>query len=126
MPAFAAITLLNNAAANVIFNPQSLDAKGVATYLTGDAVFDAKMRFTHSVSLPKNGSTVSRVKQKIVVPVMDTVDPSKKVCEPYINIEYVIPKNTPESVRLDMPKYGASLASHAVTKAAVQNFESVY
>lgn len=126
MPAFAAITLLNNAAANVVFNPQSIDSNGVATFLTGDAVFDGKMRLTQSVGLPRNGSTVSRVKQKIVVPVMDIVDPSKKVNEAYVNVEYVLPKNTSETIRLDLAKYVATLATHAVTKAAVQNFESVY
>lgn len=126
MSAFASLTLQNNAAANVIFNPQSIDSMGVATYLTGDAILDAKSRVTMSVNLPKNGSTVSRVKQKIVVPVMDTVDPSKKVAEAYANIEFVFPKNASETIRLDCRKYAVTLLSSAVTTAAVQGLEAVY
>lgn len=126
MSAFAAVTLQNNAATNVVFNPQSIDSDGVATFLTGDAILDAKSRLTMSVSLPKNGSTVSRVKQKIVVPIMDTVDATKKVAEAYVNIEFVFPKNTSETTRLDIRKYAATLATNAITTAAVQSLEAIY
>lgn len=126
MSAFAALTLQNNAAANVTFNPQSLDSSGVATYITSDSVFDARKKVTMSVALPKNGSSVIRIKQKVVVPVMDAVDATLKVGEAYCNIEAVIPKQASETVRLDLRKYADTLLQNAVSTAAFQNLEAIY
>lgn len=126
MSAFAALTLQNNAAANVVFNPQSIDSTGVATFVTADSVFDARKRVTMSVSLPKNGSTVIRIKQKVVVPVMDTVDAALKVGEAYVNIEAVIPKLASETIRLDIRKYADTLLQNAISTAAFQNLEAIY
>lgn len=126
MSAFAAVTLQNNAASNVTFNPQSIDSAGVAKWLTSDSVFDARKSVTMSVSLPKNGSTVARVKQKVIVPIMDTVDANKKVAEAYVTIEAVIPKLASETVRLDLRKYADTLLTNAVSTAAYQNLEAIY
>lgn len=126
MSAFAALTLVNNAAANVVFNPQSLDSAGVATFLTSDSVFDAKKKVTMSVSMPKNGSSVVRIKQRIMVPIMDSVDATKKVAEAYVNIEAVLPKNTSETIRLDLRKYADTLLTNAISTAAYQNLEAIY
>lgn len=126
MSAFAAVTLQNNAAANVVFNPQSIDGSGVAKWFTSDSVYDARKVLSMSVSLPKNGSTVARVKQKIAVPIMDTVDATKKVAEAYVMIEAVIPKLASETVRLDLRKYADTLLTNAVSTAAFQNLEAIY
>lgn len=126
MTAFAALSLTNNAAVAVVFNPQAIDSSGVAKWLTSDAVFDAKKSVTMSVSLPKNGSSVSRVKQKIVVPVMDAVDATKKVGEAYIYVEAVFPKQASETIRLDLRKYADTLLTNAVTTAAYQSFEAIF
>lgn len=126
MSAFAALTLQNNAATNVVFNPQSIDSAGVATFLSTDTVLDSKKRVTMSVTLPKGGSPVARVKQKIVVPIMDTVDANKKVAEAYVSIEFVLPKIASETVRLDLRKYADTLLTNAVTTAAVQGLEAIY
>lgn len=125
MSAFANVTLLNNAAANVVFAPQSLDG-GVATWLTSDSVFDAKKKLTMSVSLPKNGGQVSRVKQKIVIPIMDPVDTTLKVAELYANLEFVIPKQASETQRLDLRKHCSTLVDNAISTAAHQFLESIY
>jgi hypothetical protein len=126
MSAFATLTLQNNAATNVVFNPQSIDSDGVATYLSGDAILDAKKKVTMSVSLPKGGSTVARVKQKVVVPIMDTIDANKKVAEAYVTIDFVLPKLASETIRLDLRKYADTLLTNAVTTAAVQSLEAIY
>lgn len=126
MSAFASLTLVDSAAANVVFTPQSIDSSGVATYMSADAVFDAKKRVTMSVSLPKNGGTVARVKQKVTVPIMDTVDATKKVAEAYVNIEYVFPKETSSTDRLNVRKFAETLTTNAVTTAAVTSLEAIY
>lgn len=126
MSAFAALSLQNNAAVAQTFNPQSIDAAGVSIWLGTETVLDAKKKVTMSVSLPKNGSTVSRVKQRITVPVMDAVDPTKKVAEAYVDTVFVLPKQASETVRLDLRKYADQLLTNAVTTAAVQNLEAIY
>jgi len=126
MSAFAALSLQNNAAVAQAFNPQSIDAAGVATWYGTETVLDAKKKVTLSVSLPKNGSTVSRVKQRISVPIMDAVDATKKIADAYVDITFVLPKQASETVRLDLRKYADQLLINAVTTAAVQNLEAIY
>lgn len=126
MSAFAALTLQNNAAGNVVFNPQSIDSNGVATFLTADSVYDARKRVTMSVTLPKSTGNVTRIKQRVIVPIMDTVDTSLKVAEAYVNIEAVIPKQTSETTRLDLRKFADTLLQNAITTAAFQNLEAIY
>lgn len=125
MSAFAALSLQNNAAVAQTFNPQSIDA-GVSVWLGTEPVLDAKKKVTMSVNLPKNGSTVSRVKQRITVPVMDTVDATKKIAEAYVDMVFVLPKQASETIRLDLRKYADQLLTNAVTTAAVQNLEAIY
>lgn len=126
MTAFAAVTLLNNASANVVFNPQAIDPTGVAIWLTSDAVFDAKKKLTMSVSIPKGNSPVSRIKQRVMIPIMDAVDTTKKVGEAYVNIEAVIPKLASDTTRLDLRKFADTLLTNAVSTAAYQNLEAIY
>lgn len=126
MSAFANITLADAAAANVVFTPQSIDSAGVARWLDSNSVFDAKRAVTMQVSLAKNGSSVNRIKQKVVVPIMDTVDTSKKVAEAIISIEAVLPKIAGESTRLDMKAFAANLLANAVSTAAFTSLESIY
>lgn len=126
MSAFASLSLTNAAAVAVVFNPASIDSSGVARWLTSDAIYDSKKAATMLVTYPKNGGQVCRIKQKIVIPIMDAVDASKKVSEAYVNIEAVIPKNASETTRMDLRKFADSFLMHAVATAAYQNLEGIY
>lgn len=126
MSAFAALSLQNEAAVAQTFNPASIDSSGVAKWLGTETTLDAKKSVTMSVSLPKNGSTVVRVKQRVTIPVMDAVDTTKKVGECYANVELVMPKIASSTNRLDLRKYVDQLVTNAVTTAAVTNFEAIY
>lgn len=126
MTAFASLTLVNNAAANVVFAPQSIDANGVATWLTSDSIYDAKQKVTMSLSLPKNGSSVARLKQRIMIPIMDTVDTTKKIAEAYADVTVVIPKQASETQRLDLRKFVEKLTANAVSTDAYQYLQSQY
>lgn len=126
MTAFAALTLTNAAATGVVFAPQTIDPSGIARWMTGDAVFDSKSTATMSVTVPKGQSSVTRVKQKIVIPHMDTVDTSKKLAESYVNIEYVLAKRATLTNRNDLLAYTKALAAHAATAAALASFEGVF
>jgi len=126
MSAFATLTLQNNAAANVVFNPSSIDSVGVATWFTSSAIYDAREKATLSIRLPKNGSSVARVVGKVSIPIMDSVDTTKKVAEAIGTVELVLPKQASETVRLNLRKELDTLLADAVTTAAVQYLESIY
>ena len=126
MSAFALLTLQNNAAANVDFTPVSIDSNGVATWKTGDSVYDAKSTVTMSVTHPKNGSDVVRMKQKVVLPVMDSVDTTLKVADCIVNIDVVLPKRASETNRLDLRKYAEKLIANAISTDAFQKLQGIY
>lgn len=127
MSAFATLTLLDSAAANVAFNPVTIDPSGVAVWKTADSVYDAKSTVSMSVSHPKtNGSQVVRVKQKVVLPIMDSVDASLKLADAIVNIDIVLPKRASETNRLDVLKYAEKLLANAITVDAVQNLQGIY
>jgi len=126
MAAFAPITLTNNAGTNVVFNQTTIDSQGVARWMDNNAVYDARRQLSMQVTYPKNGSQVTRVKQKIVIPIMDTVDVTKKLGEAYINIEAVLPKISSDTVRLDARKFADGFLMNAVSTAAFQSYESIY
>lgn len=127
MTAFAALSLLNNAAVAQTFVPVGIDSAGVAKWMTTtETVFDARRQATMLTTLPKNGSNVFRLKQRVVIPVMDTVDPTKKIAEAYVNIEFVIPKQANTTQRLDLRAYADEFVKNAVSTAAITNFEGIY
>lgn len=126
MSAFASLTLQNNAAANVVFTPSAIDKDGVATWYGTGAVLDARPRATLKVSNPKTGSSVARVTGKVVVPVMDIVDTTKKVADVIGSFEFVLPKQATETQRLDIRKLVDTMIENAITTAAVQYVESIY
>lgn len=125
MTAFAAFTLEDASSQPVAFNPQSTK-DGISKWFDTNTVYDAKRAITMSLTLPKNGSTVIRSKMKVVIPIMDTIDVSKKVGEAYANIEFVLPKSSALVVREDLRRFAENLLGTAVVTAAVSNFESVY
>jgi hypothetical protein len=73
-----------------------------------------------------SGSSAVRVKQKVVVPIMDTVDTTKKLGEIIANVELVLPKITTSAQRIVARNLVRSLVANAVTVAATENFEAVF
>lgn len=126
MSAFASLALQNNAAATVTFVPQKIDSNGVAVWMTSNAVYDGKQKATLSVKLPQNGSTVVRVTGKVTLPIMDTVDTTKKVAECVGTFELLLPKQASQTNRLDIRKELDTFLTNAVVTSAVQDFEAIY
>lgn len=127
MTAFASLSLLNNAAVAQSFAPSSIDREGVATWMTvSESSLDARRRASLSVRLPKNGSSVVRVKARVLIPIMDTIDTTKKIAEAYADVSFVLPKQATQTNRLDLRKYTAEIVSNAVMTAAVDTFEAIY
>lgn len=125
MPAIAALVLKNNAATDVTFAPAG-QTNGITTFMTDDSVFDAKRKVTTSIQLPKPGSSVSRIKFKVTVPIMDTVDASKKNAEIVINIDAVLPKSSSVAQRLDARNFARDLLTHANVTSMFTSLENYY
>jgi hypothetical protein len=89
-------------------------------------VLDAQPKITLSVKRPKNGSSVSRVVGKVAIPIMDTVDTTLKTSEALGTFEFVLPKNSSSTVRLDLRKHIDTMLTNAIITAAVTDIESIY
>jgi hypothetical protein len=127
MSAFATLALQNNAGTTVNFAPLTIDsASGVASYGTSDAVYDQKSVVTASVKYPSKSSTKARLRLKVTVPLMDTVDTTKKVDEAIGTVELAFPKNMSSTDRLNLRKYVQTLVADAVTTAFATSFEGIY
>lgn len=126
MTAFAVLTLNDNAAAAQTFNPASIDSSSVAKWLGTEALLDAKKSVTMSVSLPKSTGSVVRVRQRVAIPIMDSVVTNKKIGESYADITIVIPKFASSTDRLNLRAFTQNLLANAVSTAAITNFESIY
>lgn len=127
MPAFANISLKNQAAVEVVYTPADIDpTSSVARYLGAGASFDARPQVTISTSYPKGNSTKVKVKGKIVFPVMDTLDTTKKVDENIGQFEFSMSKSSALLTRQDLRASLADFLTDPTVVTAVENFESVF
>lgn len=127
MTAFAAILLDDDGDTPHTFSPSTIDSNGAARlFENGDVPFDGRNALSLSVKLPKNGSQVARVTAKVVVPVMDSIDSTKKVGEVLGNVEFVIPKGATTSHRADLLAFVRNFLADPSVEAAVSELESIY
>jgi len=130
MTAFAAITLDDGADTPVehTFSPSGIDPQGVARLYenTDDVAFDARPALSLQCKLPRNGSPVARITAKVVVPVMDTEDPTLKKGEMVATAEFILPKLVNQAQRSDILAYLANFLAEASVVAAVKDLESIY
>jgi uncharacterized protein (DUF2342 family) len=133
MAAFATAVLKNwdgdltGATGAVNFVPSSIDANGVATWVAPGSVFDANKKLSMSVRLPAKGSQVARVQVKLAHPVMDSVDPTLKIGECLVNVEFVFPKRADSAARsVLVGNLVEFFNNNAAFGAAVTALESVY
>lgn len=130
MTAFAVITLDDGADTPVShsFTPSAIDQNGVARLyeLDDNVPFDGRNAISLGVKLPKAGSNVARVTAKVVIPVMDGVDPTKKIGEAIGSVEFVLPKSTVLAQRKDLLAFTANFLAEASVVAAVEGLESIY
>jgi len=129
MSAFAPIVLDDGAGTPVphTFSPSTIDPNGVARlFENGDVPFDGRNSISLAVKLPKNGGQVARVTAKVVVPVMDSLDPLKKIGEVLGTVEFVVPKGATLSNRADVLAFARNFLMDASMESAVVDLESIY
>lgn len=126
MPAFSTLNLKNQAAVETAFNPTTIDPSSkVATWLSAGSTLDNKSSASHSVLLPTGKATRVRIKQKLLIPVIDSVT-GLKIDDQMVNIEFSLPKNGALADRQNLRAFAADFLTDPVVVAAIENFESVY
>lgn len=135
MPALASITIADHSAQNVVFTPVSLDAQGVAKYLTSDSQYESKKSITFSFSQPKPGSPVLRGRMKVMIPITEvTTDNSgniipgslTKVGENVVTLDVVFSKKATQLQRQDLITFAKNLLATSLVTAMTDNLETVY
>lgn len=127
MSQFTTLVLKDTLDADVAFANSRIDySSGVATWLSAGATFDGKSKATFSLSLPNAKTTRARVKVKVAIPIMDTIDATKKVDEVVFNGEFVLPKNSTSASRVLLLAYVKSLMADDIVERGTRLFEGVY
>lgn len=133
MPAIAAITLTDNAAANVVFNPQKIE-QGVAFYKdTSGGVPAGFGTLSISCKEPSKNGNVYRVKLQLAVPKIDQVTVTGgSVAEVDVlrtaraTIEFIVPIQSGLTEREDLVAFVRSLAGNAIVDSLVEQLETIY
>lgn len=127
MSQFTSLTLKDDGGADLVFANSRIDySTGVATWLGTGQIFDAKRKATFSLTLPSAKTSRARCKIKVAIPLMDSVDGSKKVDETTFNGEFVLPKNCSLAHRKDILAHAESFITSAFVTAAIEMYEGLY
>lgn len=127
MTQFVAITLKDRAAADAVFSNTNINyVNGVATWKNSGVSYDTGRLASFSLSIPTAKSTRCRIKAKMVIPLVDPLDSTKKIDELIANVEFVIPKQSVLTARQDLRALIVSFLGSDAIVAAVNNFEGVY
>lgn len=127
MTQFATLQLKNDAGTDNSFTVQGINyTNGVANWSLAGTSYDASRIATFSLQAPTAKQTRARIKAKVTIPVMDPVNPLRKVDEILGTVEFVLPKQSSLADRKDLRAYLADFLTDAVIVNAVNNFESVY
>lgn len=120
MSAFASVVLADRNPTNRTFDFIGL-SNGVATYAYQPAgsSLDARVTASFSISPASKTSAVHRVKAKMVTPLMDTVDTTKKVGETVVNVEFLLPKLGIKTIRQDSLAFMLDFLNKAPLKDAI-------
>lgn len=90
---------------------------------------------THSLRSPTKGSRAYKLATKVVLPVLEVTSPSTgsgiqpaptKAYDLIATVEIIMPERSTKQQRQDVLAYSKGVLSHAIIKAAVEDFESIY
>jgi len=127
MSQFTTLSLKNQAATEVDFANSRIDyTSGVATWIAAGTSFDSRKKATFSLTIPTARSNRARVKAKVSIPIMDTVDTLRKVDELICNVEFVLPARSLKADRQDLRAHIADFLVDTVIVKAIEDFEGVY
>lgn len=127
MTQFVTLQLKNHAGTEVDYTVQGINyATGVAAWNAAGASYDASRFATFSIQQPTLRSTRARVKLKLTLPIMDPVNPLRKIDELIGSVEFVLPKQSELADRRDLRAALADFLTDAVVVNAIEKFEAVY
>lgn len=125
MTAFATLTL-NDGFADRAFLAKTLVGNLATWRYSAGSYFNADHQITMSFSLPKVGGSVVRMKQKIVVPIMDPLVESSKVADIVCNIDILMPVKASTAARTVAYNYIKNLLAHTVSSDGVVNQQGIF
>lgn len=127
MTQFATIQLKNHAGTETSFTVQGISyTNGVASWAAAGTSYDASRTATFSLQQPTARSTRARIRAKVTIPIMDPVNPLRKVDELLATVDIALPKQSALADRRDLRAFIADFLTDTVIVNAVENFESVY
>lgn len=114
---------LSNFTGTALFAPYRQDTQtGMISYIGPGESYDARPVLTLLSTFPKNGSNRLRQRVKMSIPVMDPVDPTKKIDELIFSMEVSLPKNASLETRNDLKAYAADLTQQSIFRAFITDF----
>lgn len=127
MTQLADLVIVDYAAANQTFVVQNVDyATGVATWGLAGASYDASTLATFSLKIPSRASTRTRIKARIVIPIMDPVMTTKKIDECIAEVSFSLPKTATSVQRQNSRAFIRNFLSDNVIVNAVNTSQGVY
>jgi hypothetical protein len=127
MTQFATLQLKNHAGTETPFTVEGINYQtNVASWVYAGVSYDASQRTTFSMLAPSARQTRARLRLKVAIPIMDPINPARKIDELIGNVELVLPKGSSLADRRLLRAYVADLLTDVVVVNAVENFESVY
>lgn len=127
MTNFTTLQLKNQAGTEVNFTVQGISyTNGVASWNAAGGSYDASSIATFSLQQPTARSTRARVRAKLTIPIMDVVNPLRKVDDLIASVEFVLPKQSALADRQNLRAYLADFLTDSVIVNALEKFEAVY
>lgn len=129
MSAFAPVSLKNQAGTETAFNPTTVERNAsinVANWAAAGTVYDGRHKLSASLQLPTSRSPRAKVKLKVTIPHMSSVDPNLKLDESIINLDFSLAKISGLVDRQNIRAYAADLLTDAIVIAMVENYEGIY
>lgn len=127
MTQFVDLTVTDSASVARIFKVSTIDySSGVATWLGSGASYDAQPPITFNIKTPSARSNRTRVRARIVIPIMDPVLTTKKVDEVIGEVTFNIPKTATLLQRQDLRVLLRNLLLDNIMINAVETSQGVY
>lgn len=127
MTQFVSLILPDSTPTDKTFAVGSINyGQNLATWILSGASFDASTFLSLSFKPASSNVARTKVRARLVLPIMDAVNTTKKVDEIILEISASIPKTATLQQRKDARVFLRGLQSQSVWTNAIDSFEGVY
>lgn len=127
MTQFVDVTISDSVPTGRLFAVSNIDySTTVATWLWAGASFDASTALTFSLKPPSARSTRTKIRARVVIPIMDPVLTTKKIDEVIGEVTFSIPKISTLLQRQNCRAFIGNFLANATMTNAVDFNQGVY